>query len=379
MSAPLLFVTGQMRSGTTLADRLLSNMSGVDCFSQPLPLLLSQIKAAFLQKIGAPAQVCTYPLNDQQFENAYAKEDFLAYLNALHLDRATLASALQAMETYSGQKFKPDHPEQALEDWQRGDLADFAAHYFTVFAQKPIQNTQTRVWKETSAEAYLPYFLARGMKAILIIRDPRDVAASLYYGRAGEHTGTPRPLLFMARQWRTSAAWFGHYAEHPLVRTVRYEDLVQAPEQHIEEWQSWLGLPKSTGALLLHAKDGQAWQGNSSFGAIEGVSTQAIGRHKTLLPPQQCAFIEALCHGEMRQLGYAPFLQKSAIGKALKAGPGEDYLHREALAHYAYTADRQSEETARWQNLQSAQAKFDPAMFLFEAHFDTLREITLRG
>ncbi|PHS27971.1 MAG: hypothetical protein COA84_02955 [Robiginitomaculum sp.] len=379
MSAPLVFVTGQMRSGTTLIDRLLWNVPGVDCFSQPLPLLLSQIKAAFLQENGAPAHACAYPLNDQQFENTYAEGHFLGFLQNPELDPALLKTAMTAMRDYSGQKFKPHNPQTALDTWQGGDLANFAAHYFVTHTQKPAQDIKARAWKETNAEDYLPYFLASGMKAILVIRDPRDVATSLYYGQGGQHVGTARPLLFMARQWRKSAAWFSRYAKDENVLCVRYEDLVANPESHRQSWQDWLGIKNASGDFSLQSQSGKSWAGNSSFDRFDGISTKAVGRHRTVLGDDERSFIEALCYGEMRLTGYAPDIKPEAVLARLQDGPARDYLERETLAHYAYDESRKHEECERWKNITHGDTAFDPAMFLFEDHFQALRKITSKG
>ncbi len=368
MNTPLIFITGAPRSGTTLVDKMLWSLPTVDCFSQPLPLLLTQIKSRFLEGRNAPQSALAHPLNDQQFENAYPQNAFCDYLQTENLSASTIENAMNAMADYSGQYFKPDSPKSALADWQGGELVSFARHYFDHFAQKPHAQQQAIAWKETGAEEFLPYFLGQNMKAILILRDPRDIAASLYYGRADAHAGQPRPLLFMTRQWRKSAAFFEHFRTNKNVLCVRYEDLVADPNTYLKHWQDWLGLQNTKGDLTLQSQSGESWTGNSSFDHFDGISTQGVGRHKTVLSDDARSFIEALCYGEMRMTGYAPDLDAGSVAARLQSGPAKDYLERKALAHYAYDEKRKDEESARWQTAMNKTAPFDPAMFLFADH-----------
>ncbi|PHS22056.1 MAG: hypothetical protein COA85_12055 [Robiginitomaculum sp.] len=368
MSAPLIFVTGAPRSGTTLVDKMLWSLPAVDCFSQPLPLLLTQIKCAFLEGRNAPQSAMAHPLNDQQFENAYLETAFCDFLQGKRLSAKTIEAAIDAMADYSGQYFKPDDPQSVLADWTGNDLASFARHYFDRFAQKPRVQRQAIAWKETGAEEFLPYFLSQGIKAILILRDPRDIAASLYYGRADTHAGQPRPLLFTARQWRKSAAFFDHFSNDDNVLCVRYEDLVAAPDTHRQNWQAWLGLDGINGGVSLQSQNGKSWSGNSSFEPFDGISMKAVGRHRAVLDDDERSFIEALCYGEMRMTGYTPDISADAVLDRLQNGPASDYLERESLTHYAYDETRKGEESARWHTAMNKNAPFDPAMFLFADH-----------
>ncbi|MDQ7018977.1 MAG: sulfotransferase domain-containing protein [Robiginitomaculum sp.] len=375
MSTPLIFITGAPRSGTTLVDKILWSLPAVDCFSQPLPLLLTRIKSAFLKRCDAPQSALAHPLNDQQFENAYPQNAFVDFLKQENLSARTIENAMDAMADYSGQYFKPDNPKSALADWTGSDLASFARHYFDHFAQKPHAQRQAMAWKETGAEEFLPYFLGQNMKTILILRDPRDIAASLYYGHASAHAGQPRPLLFMARQWRKSAAFFAYFSENPNVLCVRYEDLVADPNTHLKHWQDWLGLQNTKGDLTLQSQSGKSWAGNSSFDHFDGISTQGVGRHKTVLTDDERSFIEALCYGEMCMTGYTPKLSAEAVLDRLQSGPAKDYLEREGLAHYAYDETRKGEESARWQTAMNKTASFDPAMFLFADHQRAVQKV----
>lgn len=65
--------------------------------------------------------------------------------------------------------------------------------------------------KESFCEEFVPFFLGKQNKVIVIIRDPRAVVTSLNFGQATKYTGKARPVLYIIRQWRKSVnllSWF---------------------------------------------------------------------------------------------------------------------------------------------------------------------------
>ena len=110
---------------------------------------------------------------------------------------------------------------------------------------------------------------------------------------------------------------------------------------------------------------------NSSFAAEAGLDARAAGRYRGRLDQRAQSFIEALCHREMRALGYALELNPGDIEAVIAAGPGEETVHREALRPYHWSAQREAEERARLAAFESASG-FDPRYVLFKRAFDRL-------
>ena len=110
----MIFVTGMARSGTSLLDKLISTLEGVQLYSQPLPLLFSQVKSKFLETYSYANH---YPLNDLSFENAVDPERWLDYLLELEISKLTLSKILASNEQYSG-NYTPS-----------GDLSEFLSTY----------------------------------------------------------------------------------------------------------------------------------------------------------------------------------------------------------------------------------------------------------
>jgi hypothetical protein len=88
--------------------------------------------------------------------------------------------------------------------------------------------------KETLWEEMLPFLLERGAAGVIILRDPRDVLASLNHGRGAEYGGRLKPTLFNIRNWRKSAAFALHLERHPRFLWLRYEDLVTRPREVLD-------------------------------------------------------------------------------------------------------------------------------------------------
>ncbi len=369
-----LFITGMGRSGTTLLDKLLGNLVEVDSFSQPLPLLLVQLKADFLISQNMTDYRLNYPLSDQQFENRFDVAEFTHFLNTKCLSRDYIEAVLTKMIDYSGQYFKPNDKMASVCDWHSGTVAEFAKHYFTIHASSNQSGSSGFAWKEALSESFIPYFIGQEFAILLIIRDPRDVLVSFNHTKAIPFANTARPLLWIARQWRKSVAYKHQFADASQMNMVRYEDLVVNPDSFLYDWACWLGVNAPKKSIQLSNKDHQQWLGNSSFIQHYGISTQSVGRHRSILSVPMRSFLEALCYAEMRSLGYTPEIHLNEVETLLQAGPPEDYLEREALAHYTYCDQRQHEELARWRALTTADACFNAAHFIFERNYQTLRQ-----
>lgn len=138
-------------------------------------------------------------------------------------------------------------------------------------------------------------------KCIHIVRDPRDNFSS--YRRKQPDWS---PISF-ARSWRQSTQWGWknqqRYGDRRYL-LIRYEDLVEEPEQTIGEIIKFLGIEDDP-ILRRPTRNGKPWGGNSMFGErYEGVSRNPIGRYKNQLNQDAIANLEASLFPEMNRLGY---------------------------------------------------------------------------
>lgn len=364
-----VFVTGMLRSGTTLLGKLLGGLPDLQSFTQPLSPLLINIRRDYLRETGAPTNCLDHPLSNEQFEHCSDPDGFARYLQNRSLSAQFIRPALAEAAGYSEHSFVPSDTMASLGQWHGGSLVAFVRHYFDTHGTS---EPGLFAWKEVLAETYIPYFLGENLPVMVIIRDPRDVAASLYERRGEQFIGAPRPILWMVRQWRKSVAYAHQLQGHELVKVVRYEDIVRGPGSCLADWAGWLQTaPPLTGNETIEKSLAQ-WPGNSSFGPVNGVSAQSVGRHADVLPPSLRETIEALCYAEMTAFGYAPEIDRGAVGARIELGPDDDFLTRPNLTYFAYSNARRQEEHERWGALSSRSGHFEPAHFLFERNYAAL-------
>lgn len=366
MTSQYLFITGMPRSGTTLLDKLLSQHPQAHILSQPLPLLYVELKRAFLKSRG---QEVAYPFGDMFGERWYDVGEFSDYLAANAPDADFYRDALEKMRDFDGQYTKPDPPWTVSE----GDYHpfDFVTRYCESFS--PVGNLVVGS-KETFCEEMIPYFLKNGAKVLVIVRDPRDVLASLNHGRGLDFGGRSKPHLFNLRQWRKSVAFIFQNWLNPNFLAIRYEDLVQKPEETMQEVTSFLGLESLSAEILrgdLKTQSGNAWSSNSSHRPATKIDAAGVGRYRDHLDAATDQWVQAVCYPEMYALSYTLDLESTRVVDVLSLPLTELPLQRPELAAYQWSEERRDEELGRWQAFEDD--VFDPQFFLFEDAFTELR------
>lgn len=301
-----LFVTGMFRSGTTLLEKLLCNHPALSVVSQPAPYLWIEVKRAFLAALGADDPL---PLGSLFPEPRYTPEDFEAYLERRRLDADELEDWLRAMRGYSGQHTPVEPSPDLLDKLDGCFLAEVVRTLNRAVAHRP--GARGFGSKEVICEEYLPYLLACGFHVVLILRDPRDVLASMRGGRGEAFVGPARPLLHDARCWRRSAAYALGLGNDPRCHVVHYEELARQPEAVLARLTEALGLdpfPEDAFRDGLRDQAGRPWGANSSHGGGLAISTASIGAHRRVFDDSEIAYVETLCWPEMQALGYVPSL-----------------------------------------------------------------------
>jgi hypothetical protein len=299
-----LFITGMGRSGTTLLDKLLTNHDDIDVLSQPLPLLYVEAKNRFLKDLGVEKY---FVLNDDLISKNYTQKEFDAYLSHLILKPTQIADIFKKMEGYSGQSTKADFPIKSDLPPAQGlsGLIDLCLSSFSKKLACRYIGT-----KEIMCEEFLPYLCVKGYKCILILRDPRDVLASVNYPKKEKYLGEKKPTLFILRSWRKSVEYAFQLRNKNNFHMLRYEDLVADPMKELGAITEFLGVPGFPPDQFekgILDRDGVIWGANSSFG-INGsfISKRPDEMYKSTLTAEEIAYTEAVCSLELGWLGY-PF------------------------------------------------------------------------
>jgi hypothetical protein len=266
-----LFITGMSRSGTTLLDKILCNHKDLSVLSQPFPFVYLQAKKDFFKEIRHPEK--TYFLNNLFLEDRYNLHELNRFLGGYKINKSKLNKIFNNMSGYSGQLTKIDDPDAIVGDVDSNAFIDVIKDLLKRLKHK--ENVIYCGAKEILCEEFLDFFMRNSIKTILLVRDPRDMVVSTYFGKFHRYMGKSRPLLFHLRNWRKSVAFAAHLSGKSNFKLIRYEDLVRFSEKTLKEITQFLEIdPFSYHFFSVPLKDqnGELWKGNSSFDKNKGIN-----------------------------------------------------------------------------------------------------------
>lgn len=267
-----IFITGMLRSGTTLLARVLHHHPELEIVSQPYQQFYIDTKQLFYQSMNIHVP---YPLGNYFLEGREVLEEFYYFLLNKH---SFLEKYTRLMQEICNRSNK--------------------------------NNIKYCGSKEVLCEEYLPFILnyLEGSKGIIIIRDPRDMITSLNHGQYKRYVGKLRPVLFNIRNWRKSVAFAIYLQRNHNFLLIRYEELVCDFEQSLDRIANFLEIkPFDITSFLNGIKDqkGRRWKGNSSFANNNNsINRNSIGNFRRMLPESVIKYIEACCYPEMKYLDY---------------------------------------------------------------------------
>ncbi len=370
-----LFLTGMQRSGTTLLERLVGLHPHASILAQPFPLIFVEAKRDFL--LGFGRSRVRYPLGHLFLEDEYRQEDFDRYLAKLQINGVRLRQIFDEMRDFSGQytRFDRSAVERAIPVLPAAaGFAELLAALYRSLSPEP--EAPIVGGKETICEEFLPHFLDRGWRCVLILRDPRDVVASLNHGRGPEYGGPLKTTLFNVRNWRKSVAYALHLDGHPGFLWLRYEDLVADPRTTLHRIAHNLGLADFVPGEIRDVA-GRFWTGNSSHGERLGVSDASVGAYQQILPEAVVQFVEAACLPELRFLGYPTSLDAEEAPGVLHGFEEPYEITREGIENDLAGDANAALESRRLELLGEAPAAATQPWFLFERAHARLREALL--
>lgn len=281
----LLFVSGTMRSGTTLLSDLL--------YSQHLDVARHPDLAVSMEKLPAYRRIVRalwrLPGNARRF-----------------YDPAALPGI-------------PDAGGQLADLGLVEDGADYAVRLRALLQREIVRSCPRVRAPSVTGLKYTNIFsefllLARHLpeaKLLLLVRDPRDVFASHRRRTAGRHRGD---------QWRILAdllmlhEFIGRHGDSGSIQVIRYEDLVEQLPDTILACLDFAGVDPARYDFRSLERPGMVR--NSSFGPgpagslqtseASALSRSAPGRSGTEATPAELAFVERVCAKGMEAFGYAP-------------------------------------------------------------------------
>lgn len=346
-----ILLNGCFRSGTTLLDKVLHAHPEIIMASQPFPVLYFYLKEIFLKNSGLNFR---YPLDHMFKQRSYSQDDFATFLETYKINDNDIDAVFETLEQYSSGLKTPQIkkyrqaivPGTFLEVYQQFNNC-LGVIYDNKKAPAYVGG------KEAFVEEYIPFLLKHGVKIIVIIRDPRDVVASVYNSIDEKHMGENRPLLFLLRAWRKSIAYSLAYEDDPNFTWITYEQLVTDTKTTLQMLTDFLQVERFPDDAFkdgIFNQEGSLWKSNSSYKSSLELNSTSIGQFQDRLNEEIIAYVESACYPEMRAIGYSYSPSSNISPDALKSfREGFDITHEkfESCKDYSYSPHRITDECER--------------------------------
>jgi hypothetical protein len=298
-----LFITGTLRAGTTLLDKVLSGHPSVTVASQPFFRLFTHVKERYHHE----KKIKSLPLPTHFCEPTHLRKNLDHYLETLNLNESDISFLKQRIPE-TNRRWSPAITPESLSLLKPGTFFQLLEQGMDI-VHKVYGTPETEIVgiKEVLCEEFLPILLRKGYKGIIVSRDPRAVVSSASTGQYEKYVGKIRPVLLNIRNWRKSVAYAISLRENPHFCLIRYEDLVCEPGKTLRWITDFLGVePFGVDFSYNHIRnqDGSAWKGNSSYGDMEGIGKDSLSIWSAKLSKKEVSFIEYCCCAEMIYLGY---------------------------------------------------------------------------
>jgi hypothetical protein len=299
-----ILITGCYRSGTTLIEKLIHSHPEVCISSQPFPVLYFYLKELFYERFRLER---LYPLGPIFLEDSYSLTDFYSFLDQYKVTRKDIDIFFTDLKKYREGLWTPEilnYQSEVLPGSFLNIYKQLNSFIPEIFSKRDVTYTGG---KEILCEEYVPYLLSKGVRVLIIIRDPRDVIVSLNFRKKDNLTGKKRPILYSLRLWRKSVAFALECEDNPNFMHLKYENLVQDPIEILNKIAAFLNIELFSPNIFkggIRDQYGGLWSSNSSFVSCQGISRSSIGRFKDILPDYVISYIETCCLPEMRYLNY---------------------------------------------------------------------------
>lgn len=276
-----LILTGQMRSGTTMLSAFLNAQKGFVVFPDTL-----RVSAASLSVFG--------PGNDpDRVLGGTERKRLFNTLSKLVLKRKG------EVTTNKGHMLELDVFERLAEADQQPEFATEAEFYSVMLemlaAEAGIGPDQMFGTKATRAEDLARSLAAKGMKAVIILRDPRAVYLSILLRTKKDATfNTTTDIDEFATAWKHA---FDVWVNPGNALSIRYEDFLQS-DAEIARMADYFGRPLDPNAKIVTA--------NSSFGdkSTGQRRSEALDRWRTHGDPDLMAHVAEVLKPQMAAAGY---------------------------------------------------------------------------
>ena len=307
MEEDYIFITGMVRSGTTLISRAIDAHSQAATPPDPYFAFFREFRNE-IYKMYQEDFADDSALDDNFFNaNLAAKKE----IRNNNLDRKINKQSLVKIKEKLCNFAEPNSPLVIpyINEIEADTYKELFIQLMDIVKKSyGSEDTNYIGFKQTWVEEFITPLINTfaNMKIVQIIRDPRAVIASR---TKTTHLSHNYPLLFMIKHWRKSFAYalYNNYHYEDNFKLIRYEDLTTQPEHTISEICNFIGLDYEEEMINPnYYRDGKdnSWTDNSAYDTASKITAKFKDKWKEILSSKELQYVEDLCQIEMNKLGY---------------------------------------------------------------------------
>ena len=308
-----VIVFGPIRSGKTLIGRAINSHPLISVQQEPFFFFFKMCRDIYHRDVLKDNYDFSQPIESDFGMKPEQKKGFNDYFENLEFGLEDLVELRQRtirQQESAGSERAP-RIVPFLDSLKPGKTTEVFDQLYDIFIKGyPKEDLKyigfTEAWVDNFIEPILS-LNGRNHKVIHCIRDPRQIIASRNFGKNPEKYGGKYPILFLIRHWRKSVAYSIVNRENPDYMLVKYEQVVNSPEEWFRKICSHLGVPYHEN--LVHPERykngiGTPWKQNTNFDTGKGFSRESLEKWKEVLPDDCVGLVEYLSSAEMDYFDY---------------------------------------------------------------------------
>lgn len=307
-----VIVFGTIRSGKTLIGRAINSNPYASVQQEPFFFYFKICRNIYYRDTLKQKYDYNQPIESDFCIRSDIKNGFRNSLKTLEFNESDIAE-LKKWTIWQQDVAGSDRAPKVnpfIEELKTGNAVDVLGQLYSILSIAYPKNDLrclgfTEAWVDNFIETILSLKETRH-KVIHCIRDPRQIIASRNFGSNSKYDGK-YPLLFLIRHWRRSVAYSIINKDNPDYMCVKYEDLVNFPDEWIMKTCNHLDIPFYED--MMHPErfvDGlnESWKPNTNFKLGKGFSKSSLAKWKNVLSEEMVGVIEYLCGKEMDYFCY---------------------------------------------------------------------------
>jgi hypothetical protein len=305
-----VIVFGAIRSGKTLIGRAINSNPYASVQIEPFFFYFKICRNIYYRDTLKQKYDNNQPIESDFCIKSDIRNGFRDIIRTLRFNESDIAElkkwTIWQQDVAEGERAPKVNP--FIKELKAGNAVDVLAQLYSILNKAyPISDLKcigfTEAWVDNFIEPILSSKEIR-QKVIHCIRDPRQIIASRNFGNNSKYAGK-YPLLFLIRHWRKSVAYSIINKDNPDYMCVKYEDLVNFPDEWIMKICNHLDVPFHEDMMrpekFINGLN-EPWKPNTNFKLEKGFSKSSLAKWKEVLPEEAVGVIEYLCAKEMDYL-----------------------------------------------------------------------------